>query len=387
MYSDLIDFIRKLYNSSSTIPLHEPYFNDDEKKILAQVIDSTFVSSVGEMVNAFEEKIKLFTKSRYAIATVNGTSALHTGIILSGVEANDEVITQSLTFVATVNAIQYSGAKPLFLDVDKDSLSLSPESLESFLTNHSEIRSDGYCWNLSTNRRIKACVIMHTFGLPGRVKAIKSICEKHKIFLIEDAAESLGSIYEEKHTGTIADIGILSFNGNKIITTGGGGMILTQNEALAEAARHLTTTAKLSHPWLFEHDKIGFNYRMPNLNAALGLAQMEKLKYFIEAKRKIASSYQSWGKENGLNFLKEIDNSKSNYWLNTMIVKDLLERDAILDETNNNGVMTRPAWTPMHLLSLYKKYHSDIPLNNTEWLFDRIVNVPSGFSIQLNLRK
>lgn len=339
------------------------------------------------MVNAFEEKIKLFTKSRYAIATVNGTSALHTGIILSGVEANDEVITQSLTFVATVNAIQYSGAKPLFLDVDKDSLSLSPESLESFLTNHSEIRSDGYCWNLSTNRRIKACVIMHTFGLPGRVKAIKSICEKHKIFLIEDAAESLGSIYEEKHTGTIADIGILSFNGNKIITTGGGGMILTQNEALAEAARHLTTTAKLSHPWLFEHDKIGFNYRMPNLNAALGLAQMEKLKYFIEAKRKIASSYQSWGKENGLNFLKEIDNSKSNYWLNTMIVKDLLERDAILDETNNNGVMTRPAWTPMHLLSLYKKYHSDIPLNNTEWLFDRIVNVPSGFSIQLNLRK
>jgi perosamine synthetase len=384
MYSNLIDFIRKLYNSSDQIQLHEPFFNDKEKSILLEVIDSSFVSSVGEMIGAFEDRIKEYTGSQYAVATVNGTSALHVAILLAGVENDDEVITQSLTFVATSNAIDYSRGVPVFLDVDKDSLSLSPDSLDSFLSKNCEVRNDGFCWNITSNRRIKSCIIMHTFGLSGRVEEIKLICEKYNIFLIEDAAESLGTKSLDGHTGTIADIGVLSFNGNKIITTGGGGMILMQDEVLEQRARHLTTTAKVKHPWLFEHDRVGYNYRMPNLNAALGLAQIDKLPRFIEEKRKIANSYQIWGQDNNLNFAQELNNTVSNYWLNALIAENIEARNEIIKETNNNGIMTRPLWTPMHLLQMNQKYEAYSSMENTTWLFDRIVNVPSSFSEELN---
>jgi dTDP-4-amino-4,6-dideoxygalactose transaminase len=299
---------------------------------------------------------------------------------MSGVSINDEVITQSLTFVATSNAITYCGAIPNFLDVDKDTLSLSPECLREFLSSHCEIRQDGFCWNKLSNRRIKSCIIMHTFGLAGRVDELKEICDLHNIILIEDAAESLGTFIGKTHTGTIADIGIMSFNGNKIITTGGGGMILTQKKDLGEKFRHITTTAKVNHEWHFDHDEIGFNYRMPNLNAALGVAQMKKLNTFLETKRKIASSYQKWGKDNSIEFITEIQGTTSNYWLNALLAENIKERDDILEITNKNGVMTRPAWKPMHQLKINQKFETFVPLVNTEWLFERIVCMPSSFS-------
>ena len=385
MYKNLVDFTKKLYKNSENIPLHEPFFDQDEKKYLEEVVDSTFVSSVGKTIRIFEEEIKNFTSSKYAVATVNGTSALHTSLKMSGVSINDEVITQSLTFVATSNAITYCGAIPNFLDVDKDTLSLSPECLREFLSSHCEIRQDGFCWNKLSNRRIKSCIIMHTFGLAGRVDELKEICDLHNIILIEDAAESLGTFIGKTHTGTIADIGIMSFNGNKIITTGGGGMILTQKKDLGEKFRHITTTAKVNHEWHFDHDEIGFNYRMPNLNAALGVAQMKKLNTFLETKRKIASSYQKWGKDNSIEFITEIQGTTSNYWLNALLAENIKERDDILEITNKNGVMTRPAWKPMHQLKINQKFETFVPLVNTEWLFERIVCMPSSFSKRLDL--
>ena len=386
MYSNLIDFTKKLYSNSEKIPLHEPFFDDQDKKALLDVIDSSFVSSIGEMTNNFEDEIKKFTKSKYAIATVNGTSALHMSLMLSGVVSNDEVITQSLTFVATSNAITYCDAIPNYLDVDKDTLSLSPKSLENFLSNNCEIRNDGFCWNTVSNRRIKTCIIMHTFGLAGRSEKIKEICERYNIFLIEDAAESLGTFSNNNHTGTIADIGILSFNGNKIITTGGGGMILTQKKIIEEESRHLTTTAKIPHQWNFDHDAIGFNYRMPNLNAALGMSQMKKLPRFLKVKRNIAECYQKWGEKNSMVFIREIKSSSSNYWLNALLAENLEERNKILEITNKHDVITRPIWTPMHQLRINKKFKTFVPLKNSDWLFERIVCMPSSFSEELNLK-
>ncbi len=385
MYKDLIDFTKKLYHYPENIPLHEPYFDHNEKEFLNDVIDSTFVSSVGETINIFENEIREFTSSKYAIATVNGTSALHTSLKISGVLNNDEVITQSLTFVATSNAIIYCGAVPNFIDVDRDTLSLSPDCLKRFLSSNCEIRQDGFCWNKVSNRRIKSCIVMHTFGLAGRVKQLKDICDDYNICLIEDAAESLGTIIDNTHTGTIADIGILSFNGNKIITTGGGGMILTQKKELEKKFRHITTTAKINHPWNFDHDEVGFNYRMPNLNAALGLAQMKKLQYILEGKREIAISYQNWGRNNSVKFICEIEGSKSNYWLNALLAENIKQRDEILEITNENGVMTRPAWKPMHQLKINQKFETFQPLVNTDWLFERIVCMPSSFSDELDL--
>ena len=297
MYEELISFIRNIYKTNGFIPLHAPYLRGNEKKYLSSVVDTNFVSSVGKLVSNFENAIKQYTGSKYAIATVNGTSGLHICLKISGAHENTEVITQSLTFIATCNAIRYCGATPIFIDVDKNTLGLSLEALENFLEENCELRDDGICWNIFTKKKIVACVPMHTFGFPTDCHQIKKICKKYNLQLIEDSAESLGSSFNGKHTGTVGDMGVLSFNGNKIITTGGGGMILTNSKRKANLARHLTTQAKIKSQWEFIHDQIGYNYRMPNLNAALGLAQIEKIEFILKRKREIAELYYSWGKK------------------------------------------------------------------------------------------
>lgn len=381
---ELINIVRKIYHAETQIALHEPYFDEDEKTLLSEVIESTFVSSVGLMVGKFEDILSQYTGSKNVIATSNGTSALHTGLIIAGVQPDDEVLTQSLSFVATSNSILYTGASPIFIDSDRDSLSMSPEILNEFLSTFTEIREDGYSWNTETNKRVSACIIMHTFGIPGRIEEISSICKARNITLIEDAAESLGSLYMGKHTGIHADIGILSFNGNKIITTGGGGCLLIQNDKLANKARHITTTSKIDKKWFFEHDQVGYNYRMPNLNAALGIAQMKKIDFFITIKRKIAGAYQKNFENLNIDFIKEMPKTKSNYWLNAILVQDMTERDKILLETNKAGIMTRPAWTPMHYLPMNVNYQKST-MENTEWLFERIINLPSSVKEDLDI--
>ncbi|MBW8242634.1 LegC family aminotransferase [Muricauda oceani] len=372
-----IDFIRELYGRKDFIPLHEPIFNGNEKKYLNNCIDSTFVSSVGKYVDYFEEMVVDFTGAKFAVATVNGTAALHIGLLLSDVKRDDEVITQPLTFVATCNAISYIGAHPLFIDVDKNTLSLSPEKLLTFLQTNTE-QVDGRCKNKLTGRLIKAMVPMHTFGHPGRIKEIAKIANDFNIELVEDAAESLGSYYDGIHTGLFGKMGTLSFNGNKTITTGGGGMLVTNDEGLAKRAKHLTTTAKIPHKWEFDHDTIGFNYRLPNINAALGCAQMERLTSIIENKRETAKKYQTFfSAMEEVSFVVEPKNARSNYWLNAIILKDRKERDSFLEQTNRNGVMTRPVWKLMNHLDMFK---NTLPtdLENAQWLEDRIVNIPSS---------
>jgi len=376
----LIQFIRELYGTTETIPLHAPQFVGNEKKYLLEAIDSTYVSSVGEFVGQFEHKVEEYTGAKHAIATVNGTAALHMALKLSGVKAGSEVITQSLTFVATCNAIRYCGAIPLFIDVDKITLGLSADGLEKFLEHNAEVRDDGCCWNINTEKKISACLPMHTFGFPVSLDKIKLICDKYKIPLVEDAAESLGSFYNEKHTGTTGKLSALSFNGNKIITTGGGGMILTNDSEISRRAKHITTTSKLPHRWKYVHDEVGYNYRLPNLNAALGVAQMELLPTFIKKKRAIAHKYQQWGGDHGIEFLKEPNETRSNYWLNSLLTKDREQRDQWLSRMNEKGLMARPIWTPMHKLPVNQDcMFTD--LRHTEWLFDRLINVPSSVSI------
>lgn len=377
MFNDFARFVRGLYDTDDFIPLHEPRFTGNEKRYLSETIDSSFVSSAGGFVNKFERKIAEYTGAKYAVATVNGTAALHMALILAGARPGTEVITQSLTFVATCNAIQYCGAEPVFVDVDRETLGLSPESLDEFLDANCEVRDDGACWNRTSDHLVCACVPMHTFGLPARLDELSDICRRYNITLVEDAAESLGSIYKGRHTGTIGQLAALSFNGNKIITTGGGGMVLTNDERLANRARRLTTTAKVPHRWALEHDETGFNYRLPNLNAALGVAQLESLPGFIEKKRQIASRYQKWGEENGVRFVRERQETKANYWLNALVTDNKNEREALLKYMNDRQVMARPVWTPMHKLSMTKHCQSG-KLDNTEWLFDRLVSVPSS---------
>lgn len=377
MFNDFVHFVRDLFGSQEFIALHEPRFVGKEKQYLEKTIDSTFVSSVGEYVDEFETKIAEFADVGYAVATVNGTSALHVALIVAGVERGDEVITQSLTFIATCNAIQYCDAEPVFVDVSKETLGLSAHAVKEFLEEYAEIRNDGFCWNKSTNKRIKACVPMHTFGFPVELDEIKQLCDQYKINLIEDAAESLGSLYKGRNTGNDGLLAILSFNGNKIITTGGGGMILTSDELLAKKAKHLTTTAKQSNTWLFEHDQVGFNYRLPNLNAALGVAQLESLPAFVESKRQLAKEYHNWGEIHGVKFVVEQPCSRANYWLNTMLTVDQEQRDGVLHYTNSHQVMTRPAWTPMHRSQPYGHCFA-ADMTNTDWLFQRLVNVPSS---------
>jgi len=380
MFDDVIDFIKNLYEEEGAIPLHRPRFIGNEKKYLNDCIDSSFVSTAGEFVNQIELKIAQYTGSKFAIATSNGTSSLHISLLIAGVSNDDEVITQPLTFVATCNAISYCGASPIFLDVEKETLGLSPVALELFLSKNTIIK-DQKCINLRTGKTIKACVPVHTFGHPCRVDQIKKICDKYKISLIEDAAESLGSFYKKKHTGTFGLLGAISFNGNKIVTAGGGGCILTDNEELAKKAKHLSTTARVPHKWEYTHDKVGYNYRMPNLNAALLLAQIESIEFFLKNKRNIAMEYESFFSSSDFEFIKEPKNSSSNYWLNAILLKNKKQRDLFLKEANSKGVMARPIWNLMHKLDIFKKSES-YDLKNSEWLENRIVNLPSSVNLK-----
>lgn len=376
MNKEIIKFIQDIYQTKDFIPLHEPRFFGNEKKYVNECIDSTYVSSVGKYVDIFEENIAKYTGAKYAVATSNGTSALHISLLLANVQPCDEVITQSLTFVATCNAISYCGAKPIFLDVDKTTMGLSPKSLKYFFENNTYIKNN-QCINNKTGNVIKACIPMHTFGHPCKIDEIKEICNKSNVFLIEDAAESVGSRYKDKHTGIFGNVGALSFNGNKIITAGGGGCIITNNLTLAKKARHLSTTAKLPHKWEFNHDAIGYNYRMPNINAALLVGQLENLDNFLINKRNIANMYKEFFKKLKYTFFTEPAYCESNYWLNTLILENKKERDKFLNDTNSNGVMTRPVWTLMHKLEMFKHAQCD-DLSNSKWLNDRIVNIPSS---------
>lgn len=370
------DFIKKTFNSNQFIPLHEPKFVGNEKTYLNDCIDSTFVSSVGAYVDRFEKEFAHYVGSKYAIATVNGTSALHISLLLADVQSEDEVLTQPLTFIATLNALNYIGAKPIFIDVDRDTMGLSPKVLSEFLDKNCEL-SDNKCINKKTKKQIKACVPMHTFGHPCRIDEISQICASWNIVLVEDSAESLGSYYKGQHTGTFGKLGIFSFNGNKVITSGGGGVIVTNDEALAKCAKHLTTTAKVPHKWEYTHDSIGYNYRMPNLNAALLVAQMENLNLFLSNKRELTAVYADFFKENGIKFVEEPESSTSNYWLQAVILKDLEERNMFLDYTNAHGVMTRPIWTLMNKLEMFKDSQCS-DLSNALWLEARVVNIPSS---------
>jgi len=373
-----IQFVRQLFISKNeVIPLHAPVFNGREKEYLENCIDSTFVSSVGQYVDLFEEKVAEYTGAKKAVACVNGTNALHLALLIAGVEQNNEVITQSLTFVATANAISYCGAKPIFLDVDLDTMGLSPTAVESWLKINAEIK-ESVCYNKLTKRRIKACVPMHTYGHPVHLDELSEICKKWNIELVEDAAESLGSFYKGKHTGTFGKIGVLSFNGNKVLTTGGGGMLLFNDDLLAQQAKHLTTQAKIEHPWNFEHDEIGYNYRMPNINAAMGCAQMEYLDRTLENKRATAEAYKNFFKSyEEISFFNEPNDCKSNYWLNCIIFRNENQKQKFLEVTNNVGVITRPIWQLMNRLPMYNHCQTD-DLANAVWLSDRIVNIPSS---------
>ena len=372
---DLISFAKEIYGEDF-IPLHRPIFEGNERQYLVNCIDSNFVSSVGKKVNEFEKNIADYTGSKYAIATVNGTSALHLAIELSGTKEGDEIITQALTFIATCNAISYAGAKPIFVDVDLDTMGLSPESLLRFLEENAVKRRDG-TFNKISGNRISACIPMHTFGFPCRITEIAKICSEWNIVLLEDAAESLGSFVGKQHTGTFSSMAIFSFNGNKLITTGGGGMIITDDSELAKRAKHISTTAKISHPYEFIHDEIGYNYRLPNLNAALGCAQMEKIEDFLKIKYQLANKWDKFFTDRYVKFVKQLDGNKANYWLNTIVLDSKKERDQFLNITNDNSVMTRPIWRLMPKLSMFQDCQRD-NLENSFWLEDRVVNIPSS---------
>jgi perosamine synthetase len=375
-YLETIKFIRSQYNNKSIIPLHEPFFNGNEKKYVIDAIDSTFVSSVGAYVDRFEIMLSKRTMVKKAIAVVNGTSALQVALRLSGVKNGDEVITQALTFIATANAIIYNGASPIFLDVDLDTMGLSPKAVEFFLETHGELR-EGNCYNKKTNKKIAACMPMHTFGFPVHLDELITVCNKWNIPIVEDAAESIGSEYNNMPTGSFGMLGVFSFNGNKILTSGGGGAIVTNDLELGFKAKHLTTTAKIPHPYEYVHDELGYNFRMPNLNAALVCAQLEQLDIFINSKRRLALEYDTFFKSKGIQFKTEMPNTKANYWLMCLVLKNKVERDLILRETNENMVMTRPIWQLIFKSSFYSNFQRDSQ-TNAIYLEERIVNIPSS---------
>lgn len=381
MYSQITDFVHQLFGTEETVPLHAPLFIGNEKKYLDECIDTTFVSSVGKFVDRFEEEIAAYTGAKKAVVCVSGTNALHMAMMLVSVQRDDEVLTQALTFIATCNAISYIGAHPVFIDVDMETLGLSPKAVQTWLEKNAELKNN-ICYNKKTGRRVKACVPMHTFGHPVKIDELVQICNEWHIELVEDAAESIGSLYKGQHTGTFGKVGAISFNGNKTITTGGGGMLLFQDEELGKLAKHLTTQAKVPHRWAFVHDHIGYNYRMPNINAALGCAQLENLDRYIENKRETAQIYTNFFKNiPDITFFTEPENCRSNYWLNVIILKDKIAQQEFLEYTNDHGVMTRPVWELMNRLDMFQHCESD-GLKNTEWLADRIVNIPSSVRLQ-----
>lgn len=399
-FKKITDFIHDLYGAQDFVPLAVPVFIGNEKKYLNECIDTTFVSSVGKFVDRFEEDTAKYTGCKRAIVCVSGTNALHMALLLVGVKRDDEVLTQALTFIATENALSYIGAYPVFLDVDRSTMGLSPDALKEWLQKNAEVRKntrineldkshdfafseDEYaCYNKNTGRRIKACVPMHTFGHPVRIEEIAALCKEWHIELVEDAAESIGSKYKGKHTATFGKIGAISFNGNKTITTGGGGMMLFNDEELGAFAKHITTQAKIPHRWEFRHDHIGFNYRMPNINAALGCAQLENLDKYIASKRQVAAEYEAFFKNiPDIEFFVEPKDTRSNYWLNSVILKDKEAQQDFLQYTNDNGVMTRPIWELMNRLPMFENCEND-GLKNTIWFADRVVNIPSSVRIK-----
>ena len=377
MYEKTIGFIKELYGNQEFTPLAVPRFIGNEKKYLNECIDTTFVSSVGKFVDRFEEDMAKYTGCKRAVVCVSGTNALHMSLKLAGVERDDEVLTQALTFIATCNALSYIGAHPVFIDVDKDTMGLSPTAMREWLSKNAEMKK-GECFNIRSGRRIKACVPMHTFGHPVHLDELVEVCNEYHIELVEDAAESIGSLYKGKHTGTFGKVGAISFNGNKTITTGGGGMMLFNDEELGALAKHLTTQAKIPHRWEFRHDHIGYNYRMPNINAALGCAQLEHIEEYVASKRATAKAYEVFFKDiPDIDFFVEPKNTRSNYWLNVVILSDHDKQLEFLQETNDNGVMTRPIWELMNRLPMFQHCQHD-SLENTIWFADRVVNIPSS---------
>ena len=380
-YNQITDFIHQLFGTEETVPLHAPLFIGNEKKYLEECIDTTFVSSVGKFVDRFEADMAAYTGSRKAVVCVSGTNALHMAMMLAGVERDDEVLTQALTFIATCNAISYIGAHPVFIDVDMETLGLSPKAVKDWLVKNAEVKN-GTCYNKHSGRRVKACVPMHTFGHPVKIDELVAVCEEWHLELVEDAAESIGSLYKGRHTGTFGKVGAISFNGNKTITTGGGGMLLFQDEELGTLAKHLTTQAKVPHRWAFVHDHIGYNYRMPNINAALGCAQLENIDRYVADKRETAAIYADFFKNiPDITFFTEPEDCRSNYWLNVVMLKDKSAQQEFLEYTNDHGVMTRPVWELMNRLEMFRHCETD-GLKNTEWLADRIVNIPSSVRLK-----
>ncbi|GAB1444193.1 LegC family aminotransferase [Ignavibacteriales bacterium] len=377
MFDEIVEFIKSLYPGQNPVPLHAPVFLGNEKKYLADCIDSTFVSYVGKYVTQFEEMTAQYAGAKYAIAMVNGTTALQIALQVAGVKPGDEVITQPLTFVATANAISHCGAIPVFVDVDIDTMGLSPQNLKDFLLKNYVIKSDG-TYNRLTEKRLAAIVPMHTFGFPCRIDNIVEIADSFNVPIVEDSAESLGSYYKGRHTGTFGIAGILSYNGNKTITTGGGGMIITDSEEFARKAKHLSTTAKVPHTYEFVHDMVGYNYRLPNVNAAIGVAQMEKIEDYLANKRNTSNIYREYFGSRNIDFTSEMNETKANYWLNVIRLKDFNERNAFLDFAKTNGVMTRPIWRIMNKLEMYKNPQAG-NLDNSKWLEERVVNIPSGY--------
>jgi len=377
VYTKLVNFVQDIYQTKEFIPLHAPTFVGNEKEYVISTIDSTFVSSVGKYVEQFEQQVEAFTGTAKAIATVNGTAALHTALYMAGVKSGDLVITQALTFVATCNVLYQMGVDPVFVDVCKTSLGLCPKALELYLDENAIINTDGFCEDRKTGQIYRAVVPMHTFGHPVEIDEIIIVCNKWNIIIIEDAAESLGSFYKGIHTGTFGSFGALSFNGNKIITTGGGGIVLCRNIDKGMRAKHITTTSKVQHPYEFFHDAAGFNYRLPNLNAALGCAQMEVLPEFLKQKRQLAHCYNDFFQGSDFKFIKEPEYAQSNYWLNAIICPNTKAREELIKVTNTNNVMTRPVWKLMHRLPMFKKARcGDLP--NSEWLESSLVNLPSS---------
>ena len=380
LFKKTIDFIKSLYPNDNPVPLHAPRFLGKEKQYLLDCIDTTYVSYVGKYVNKFEDQIQNYTGAKHAIAVSSGSAALYISLLIAKVAPGEEVITQALTFVATANAIVHCSAHPIFVDVEHTTLGLDPEKLENFLINQTILKPNGCCYNKTTRRRVAACVPVHTFGHPMRIDRITAICKKYNIPVIEDAAEALGSFYKDQHVGTYGEIGILSFNGNKPLTTGGGGMITTNDESIAAKARHLTTTAKKPHPWEFDHDEVGYNYRMPNINDAIGCAQIERLNATLKNKRITAHMYKNFFQENNIQFITEPTQTCANYWLNAIVLKDKRERDQFLSYASTNKVQARPVWTIMPKLPMYRNCQCT-SLSTAKSLEDQLVNIPSSIRI------
>ena len=382
MYANLLEKIRELQRfGTGSILLHAPVFEGNEKKYVLDAIDSTFVSSVGAYVVRFEKLLCGISGSAYAVPCVNGTCALALALFLAGVRPGSLVLTQSLTFVATANAISHMGAEPVFLDVDRATLGLSPEAVREFLEERCD-RDGETCRLRSTGQKVAACLPMHTFGLPCDLDALLGLCGEWGIPLVEDAAEALGSLYKGRHCGTLSTLGILSFNGNKTVTTGGGGAVLTSDPEMGARCRHLSTTAKLPHPWEFRHDAVAWNFRMPNLNAALGCAQLEQLESFLRIKRRRAEIYAEIFRDSHWEFVRETPGTQANYWLCAVLTRNRSERDAFLQESNDSGLMTRPIWEPLHTLPMYAHCLRG-GLAVTADVADRLVNLPSGVGLGL----